>query len=321
MPAAKLFSFEPMLCERVECLPEGHDWHYELKLDGFRAVGRKSGRSAQLWSRNHKDFSRRFRGAACALGELPSDTIIDSEIVALDQDGRPAFNLLQGFGEPAEIVLYAFDLLMLRGKDVRCWPLEERRGHLLEIARQLPPSIRYSETFHASVPELISAVQAHRLEGIVAKRVRSPYRSGERCRDWLKWRANRGQEFVIGGYIPNDRLVDSILVGYFQDGDFMYAGRVRARLAMPSRSFLLPHFEELQVARCPFSNLPERSEGHWGEGLTAAKMEMYRWLSPFLVARIAFLEWTPDRRLRHPRFEGIRSDKDARDVRLDDGTA
>jgi bifunctional non-homologous end joining protein LigD len=133
---------------------------------------------------------------------------------------------LQGFGEAAESVLYTFDLLMLRGKDVRSWAIEERRGRLLEIAQQLPPSIRYSETFDAPLPELIKAVRQHQLEGIVAKRVGSPYRSGERCRDWLKWRADRGQELVIGGYIPNDRVVDSILVGYYQEGHLMYAGRV-----------------------------------------------------------------------------------------------
>ena len=275
---------------------------------------------AELWSRNHKNFCRRFPGVASALCELPSDTIVDGEIVALDREGRRAFSLLQGFGEAAEIVLYVFDLLMLRGKDVRSWPLEERRAGLLEIAKQLPPSIRYSETFSVPLPELIQVVRQHRLEGIVAKRSGSPYRSAERGNDWLKWRANRGQEFVIGGYIPNDRVVDSILVGYHQDGDLMYAGRVRAGLTMPSRSFLLPHFEELRIARCPFSNLPERSEGHWGEGLTAAKMNICRWLEPFLVARIEFLEWTPERRLRHARFGGIRSDKDARDV-SDDGAA
>ena len=127
MSAAKPFSFEPMLCQSVEQPPDGDQWHYEVKLDGFRAIGHKSGRTSQLWSRNHKDFSRRFRRVARALMELPSDTIIDGEIVALDQDGKPTFHLLQGFGaESAEIVLYAFDLLMLRGKDVRLCPLEER---------------------------------------------------------------------------------------------------------------------------------------------------------------------------------------------------
>jgi ATP-dependent DNA ligase len=98
MAAAMAFSFEPMLCQSAEWPPEGHQWQYELKLDGFRAIGRKSGRSTQLWSRNHKDFVRRFPGVASALLELPGDTVIDGEVVALDKHGKPSFNLLQGFG-------------------------------------------------------------------------------------------------------------------------------------------------------------------------------------------------------------------------------
>ena len=231
MSATKAFSFEPMLCESAEWPPEGPEWHYELKLDGFRAIGRKSGRSAQLWSRNHKDFTGRFPAVTSALLELPGDNVIDGEVVALDKDGKPAFNLLQGFsGEAAEVVLYTFDLLMLRGKDVRFWPLEERRGRLREIVQQLPSTIRYSERFDVPLRVLISAVRQHQFEGIVAKRVGSPYRSGERCGDWLKWRAKRGQEFVIGGYIPNHNIVDSILVGYYEVRDLIYAGRVRAGL-------------------------------------------------------------------------------------------
>ncbi|MBV9498629.1 MAG: non-homologous end-joining DNA ligase [Acidobacteriaceae bacterium] len=318
MLAAKPFSFEPMLCQSVESPPEGRDWHYELKLDGFRAIGRKSGRTCQLWSRNHKDFTRRFPGVASALLELPSDTVVDGEVVALDQEGRPAFNLLQGFGgKAADVVLYTFDLLMLRGKDVRLWRLEERRDRLREIVQQLPCTIRYSERFEVELAELIRVVGAHRIEGIVAKRVGSFYRSGERSADWLKWRANRGQEFVIGGYIRNGKLVDSILVGYYEDGDLIYAGRVRAGFTATSRRFLLGHFEELQITQCPFKNLPERSEGHWGEGITPAKMDMCRWLRPFVVTRIEFLEWTPESRLRHARFSGIRGDKDAREVTRD----
>jgi DNA ligase D-like protein (predicted ligase) len=318
MPVTKAFSFQPMLCESAEWPPEGHQWHYELKLDGFRAIGRKSGRTTQLWSRNHKDFGRRFPGVASALLKLPSDTVIDGEVVALDRTGRPSFSRLQGFGdEAAEIVLYTFDLLMLRGKDVRSWPLEERRGRLREIAQQVTSTIRYSERFEVHLADLISVVRQHGVEGIVAKRSGSPYRSGERSGDWLKWRANRGQEFVIGGYIPGDDLVDSILVGYYDDRDLIYVGRVRAGLTASSRRALMPHFEELRIPRCPFSNLPERTEGYWGDGLTAANMDMCRWLNPFLVTRIEFLEWTPDKHLRHPRFAGIRSDKDAREVTRD----
>ena len=202
-------------------------------------------------------------------------------------------------------MLYAFDLLMVRGRGVRPWPLEDRREQLHEIVSTLPEVVRYSETFNVRLADLERAVREHRLEGIVAKRARSPYRSGERSGDWLKWRANRGQEFVIGGYIPIGSVVDSLLVGYYTGRDLRYAGSVRAGLPSEFRRVLLPHFEQLQIVRCPFVNLPDRAEGRWGEGLTAAKMGACRWLHPLLVARIEFLEWTPENRLRHPRFSGI----------------
>jgi ATP-dependent DNA ligase len=118
------FSLEPMLCQNAEPLPEGREWRYELKLDGFRAIGRKAGRTTQLWSRNQKNFARQFPTVVKGLAGLPDDTVIDGEVVALDEHGRPSFNLLQGFGNARAIVLYAFDLLMLRGKDVRMWPLQ-----------------------------------------------------------------------------------------------------------------------------------------------------------------------------------------------------
>jgi bifunctional non-homologous end joining protein LigD len=214
--------------------------------------------------------------------------------------------------------MYAFDLLMLRGKDVRLWPLEERREQLHDIARRLPDGIRYSETFAVPLSELIDAMRQHQLEGIVAKRIGSPYRSGERSADWVKWRANHGQEFVIGGYVPGGAGIESILVGYYSGRDLLYAARVRAGFSTEFRRVLLPFLEELQIPRCSFANLPDRTEGRWGEGLTAAKMQACRWLEPFLVASIEFLEWTPEGRLRHPRFTGIRSDKDARDAVRED---
>jgi ATP-dependent DNA ligase len=236
-----------MLCESAERPPEGREWRYELKLDGFRAIGRKSGRIAQHWSRSQKDFTRRFAAVAKGIAELPNDTVIDGEIVALDENGKPSFNLLQGFGDAESIILYAFDLLMLRGKDVRMWPLDARREQLREIITPLPDTIRYSETFQVPLSELMRAVRKHQLEGIVAKRAGSEYRSGERCGDWLKWRANRGQEFVIGGYIPNGNALDSVLVGYYEAAiscmQPVFAGASRRRF----RRVLLSQFEKLTM--------------------------------------------------------------------------
>jgi ATP-dependent DNA ligase len=132
--------------------------------------------------------------------------------------------------------------------------------------------------------------------------------------DWVKWRANHGQEFVIGGYLSNGDALDSILVGYYMGHDLMYAGRVRAGIPSELRRVFLSHFDELRKQRCPLSNLPDHTEGRWGGGLTATKMAICCWLDPFIVARIEFLEWTPENRLRHPRFAGVCSDKDAREV-------
>jgi len=171
MSVTGAFSFEPMLCQGAERLPEWSEWHYELKLDGFRAIGRKAGRGAQLWSRNQKSLSRRFPSLVKGLNGLPDDTIIDGEVVALDQHGRPSFDLVQGLGtEEPLIVLYAFDVMMLRGRDVRAWPLEERRGELRQAVNGLPDIIRYSETFNVPLAELEHTVREHELEGIVAKR-------------------------------------------------------------------------------------------------------------------------------------------------------
>jgi len=224
-----------------------------------------------------------------ALDELPGDTVIDGEIVALDETGKPSFNLLQGFGaEGAGVVLYAFDLLMLLGEDARLWPLEERREQLHRIIQRLPSgAVRYSETFNVPVQELIRAVKEQRLEGIIAKRAGSRYRSGERWEDWLKWRANRRQEFVIGGYVPDGMSLDSILVGYYDQRDLIYAAR-SPRPPKGLRRVLLPHLQELQIPQCPFSNLPELSDGHWGARVSPPQ----KWLCA--AGSILFLSLLPE---------------------------
>jgi bifunctional non-homologous end joining protein LigD len=232
----------------------------------------------------------------------------------LDEGGKPSFNLLQGFASASAIVLYAFDPLMLCGKDVRRWRLDDRRDELRHAILRLPNTIRYSETFDVPLSDLVRTVRENQLEGIVAKRAGSEYRSGERSADWVKWHANKGQEFVIGGYTLNGNALDSILVGYYKGRDLMYAGSVRAGIPSEFPPVLAPHFEKLRTTRCPFADLPDRTEGRRGEGLTAAKMVLCRWLHPVVFARIEFLEWTPENRLRHPRFAGIRRDKDPKET-------
>ena len=192
--------FHPMLCLAVPKLPEGPDWQLELRLDGYRGIGIKTNGRAPLASRNGKNFSERFPTVMRALNRLPDETVIDGEIVAVNADGVPSFNLLQNGGSEHSILFYAFDLLILAGTDLRARPLEQRRSLLRELIPKLGDPIRHSETFDVPAAEHLKTVRQHGLEGIVAKRRSSTYRAGDHSGDWVKLRANQGQEFVIGGY-------------------------------------------------------------------------------------------------------------------------
>jgi DNA ligase D-like protein (predicted ligase) len=303
---------EPMLCRAVSELPQGPAWSYELKFDGYRGLGLRTERRSRLFSRNGRDFTERFPTVAHALEKLPDETLIDGEIVAFDRNGRASFNQLQNHARTAHSILfYAFDLLVLAGEDVRGLPLEERRDMLrLQLISKLGDSIRYSETFDVPAAEFVETVRAHGLEGVVAKRRASPYRSGDRSADWLKLRLNQGQEFVIGGYIPRAGSFDSLLVGIFHERALIFAARVRAGFNPVLKRLLFEQFPQLATTSCPFRNLPERTKGRWGDGLTAEDMHNCRWLKPKLVAVLEFLEWTPTNHLRHPKFVALRTDRD-----------
>lgn len=178
----------------------------------------------------------------------------------------------------------------------------------------LAEPIRLSETLQASPEDLIHPVREQGLEGIVAKRLDSAYESGRRSGAWVKVRVNRGQELVIGGYIPAGETFDAILVGYFEGKDLIYASKVRNGFVPATRYKMFELFRDLERATCPFRNLPETKRGRWGEGLTAEDMTMCRWLEPSLVVTIAFVEWTPENHLRHSKFISLRNDKPAKDV-------
>jgi ATP-dependent DNA ligase len=194
--------------------------------------------------------------------------------------------------------------------------LEVRRKLLrAKMMPQFAEPIRFSETLHASAADVVRAAREQGLEGVIAKRRDSPYQPGRRSGVWVKMRANRGQELVIGGYVPTANNFDSILVGYYEDKKLMYAARVRSGFVSASREAVFKRFRGLERSGCPFHNLPESRKGRWGEGLTADDMSKCRWLDPRLVATIEFVEWTPANHLRHSKFLALREDKDANDVR------
>jgi bifunctional non-homologous end joining protein LigD len=297
-----------MLLQQMARLPEGTRWLYELKLDGYRAIAFKSGGRVHLRSRNDKDFTARYPAIASALSTLPDDTVIDGEVVALDPTGKPSFNLLQNFGQrdvtpKASLVYYVFDVLTIAGRDVMNEPLSMRLDLLAaKIMPGLRDPIRESPTLEASLPDLIQAVKAQGLEGLVAKRRDSRYEPGQRSGAWAKMRVNQAQEFVIGGYTVGGRTFDALVFGYYNGARLIYVARTRNGFTPSSREALFRKFKGLEIAQCPFANLPEARSGRWGEGLTAEKMKDCVWLRPLLVGRFEFLEWTPDNHLRHAKF-------------------
>ena len=176
MPKTKAAFIEPMLLLRTENLPQGADWSYEIKLDGYRALAIKTGGKVQLRSRNDNDFTERYSSIAAALRAMPDETVLDGEMAALDEDGRPSFNLLQNYGSSkAPLVFFVFDLLILKGRNVMTEPLCQRRTLLEgEVLPKLAEPIRYSPALEASLPDLIASIKAAGLEGLVAKRKNSP---------------------------------------------------------------------------------------------------------------------------------------------------
>jgi DNA ligase D-like protein (predicted ligase) len=305
-----------MLLLRTDSLPSGDQWLYELKLDGYRAIAFKRGGVVHLRSRNDNDFNGRYPDVVKALAKLPDNTVIDGEVVAFDEDGRPSFNVLQNYGSaPAAVAYYVFDVMVLAGQDLRRESLERRR-ELLEkkILPKLPDPVRYSAPVDAELPVLIESVKVHGFEGLVAKRRNSAYEPGLRSGAWMKMRVNRGQEFVIGGYTRGTKTFDALVFGYYQGDDLIYVARTRNGFSPASRAQLFRKFKGLEVGKCPFVNLPEVRSGRWGQGLTKAKMADCQWLKPVLVAQFEFLEWTADDHLRHSKFVGLREDKKATDV-------
>jgi DNA ligase D-like protein (predicted ligase) len=317
MPVKASF-IAPMLLLKADVLPDDATrWEYQLKLDGYRAIAFKTGGGLHLRSRNNKDFALRYPTIVAGLAKLPDETVIDGEVVAFDEEGRPSFGALQNYGSAAAaLVFYVFDVMVLAGKDVMSEPLEKRRKLLEQkVLTKLEEPCRYVGSFDAALHDLIASVKTQGLEGLVAKRRNSRYEPGMRSGAWQKMRVNRGQELVIGGYTHGTRTFDALVLGVYEGAKLLYVARTRNGFTPAIRAALFKRFKPLEIDQCPFANLPELRGGRWGEGLTKAKMADCQWLKPVLVAQIDFLEWTAENHLRHSKFVGLREDKNPREVR------
>ena len=305
---------EPMECLAVARLPDGDGWVWEIKLDGYRAIAVKDGTVA-LFSRRKKSLGRKFPYIVEALADLPDGSVVDGELVALDDGGRPEFNLLQNFrGAASRIHYYIFDLLCCEGRDLTRLPLVERRALLKSLVTIRDRRIRIADYIEAGAGEVLAAVREQHLEGIVGKRRDSVYEPGKRSGAWIKHHVNLGQDFVIGGYFPGPHGIDSLIVGYYDGDRLMYVARTRNGFVPASRRQVFSKLRHLVTPTCPFVNLPETHRSRFGEELSAEKMKKAVWLRPEAVAQIEFLEWTDADRLRHSKFIGLREDKDSRSV-------
>jgi len=319
MRAATVQFAEPMYALLVQQLPEGSEWLYEVKFDGYRCLARKDGAGVTLWSRRGNDFTAQFPNIAKACEQLPPRTLIDGEIVAIDENGRISFNLLQHHRSQAQALLfYAFDVLIHRGINLLNEPLSKRREVLSDLMKPLTrkaTAVSLSESIDATPAELIGVVKEFGFEGVIAKRKNSCYESSKRSGAWLKYKVNQSQEFVIGGYTPGNPL-DALIVGYYQGDKLIYAAKVRNGFVPRARRDVWQKLKPLEIASCPFANLPEKKRTQFS--LTREEMKNCIWLEPQVVAQIEFAEWTPDDHLRHSKFAGLRDDKDPCEVVRDE---
>jgi bifunctional non-homologous end joining protein LigD len=321
LPSAKPRFIEPMKAKLADQPPKGSNWVYELKFDGIRLIAVKIDKKISLLSRNQNELAGRFPEIVEAVKRLPArECVIDGEVVALDEQGRSSFQLLQARemeGQKSPIYFYAFDLLQLDGKGLISLPLEARKNVLGKLCADVGDPIRYSGEIGGDAELLLDEVKRRGLEGIVGKQRNSVYEPGRRSGAWIKLKCVNEQEFVIGGYTPPQgarKYFGAILVGYYKDKKLVFAGKVGAGFTTKSLAMLHKKFRAEERDDCPFVDLPSKQNGHWVQGITPSMMRKMHWVNPEFVAEIKFAEWTRDKKLRAPVFLGLREDKKPGDV-------
>ena len=322
LPAAKARFIAPMKPRLLEAPPTAGDWMYELKFDGIRLIAVKNGAKVNLISRNENELAARFPDVAEAIRALPvEDCVMDGEVVALDEQGRSSFQLLQSLemeGGRAPVYYYVFDLLQAGGKSLTAQPLERRKELLQQLTAEAAEPIRYSGEIGGDAEALLKQVRRLGLEGIIGKLRNSVYEPDRRSGVWVKLKVLNEQEFVVGGYTPpagSRKHFGALLVGYYEGKRLLFAGKVGTGFNTKLLAALHKQFKAEERADCPFVDLPSKQGGQWVQGITPAMMRKMRWVNPVFVCEVKFAEWTRDGKLRQPVFLGMREDKAAKDVR------
>jgi bifunctional non-homologous end joining protein LigD len=302
--------YKPMLATLAETLPGGTDWRYEVKWDGYRALGYVRAGEAKLVSRRGNDLTARFPEIAKALVKAARspDCVVDGEVCALDESGRPSFSAMQQGKAGTQLVYAVFDVLEVDGEPLVELTLAERRERLEALLDARVRSVQISAQFDDG-EALLDAATAQQLEGVMAKRPGSKYCEGRRTRDWLKIKTHGRQEFVVVGYTKGEgrrsSRFGSLVLATYDGDDLRWVGNVGTGFTEKTLEELLTKLQPLQRAASPLREVPKMPK--------VRKADVV-WVEPTLVAEVKFTEWTHDGHLRAPVFEGLRDDKPAREV-------
>jgi bifunctional non-homologous end joining protein LigD len=307
--------YKPMLATLAKDVPHGEGWLYEVKWDGYRAIATLADSDCMLTSRNDNDLTARFGEVAKGIvkGVKTPSCVLDGEVCALDENGKSSFSAMQQGKPGTPLVYYVFDLLELDGEPILELPLAERHERLEQLLDRRNRTIRLSEQFDDG-DALYEAAREQKLEGIMAKRADSPYRPGRRTREWLKIKTHGRQEFVIAGYTKGQgrragHFGSLVLGAYDENGELVYVGNVGTGFTEKTLDDLRKRLVKLERKDPPFREVPK---------IPKVRRSDIVWVEPKLVAEIEFAEWTHDRRLRAPSFQGLREDKDPTDVRIEE---
>ncbi|WP_343691128.1 DNA ligase D [Chitinophaga sp.] len=310
---------KPMLATLVTKPFDTPGWLYEVKWDGYRATAYCNKGKVDILSRNNKSFNEKFYPVYNAVKAWGIHAVVDGEICVLNKQGISHFGSLQNWRSEVDgdLVYYVFDLLWLDGRNLMGLPLAERRKLLLSKMPSID-IIRYSETFETKAGEFLDAARKMGMEGIIAKKADSIYEPGERSRNWVKLKTNKRHEVVIGGFTQNEdspKPFSSLLVGVYENGKLQYTGKIGTGFNQAMQKELMAAFKPLIRKTCPFAQVPDINKP--SRFRPNPPQATATWLKPTLVCEVSYVEITDDGVMRHPSFEGMRTDKAAADVKAE----